>query len=212
MLDTCVKTCDPAVGTISSPEFTIGTNYIDLLVGGGNHPMSGTEPTAVNLVVDGNIVATATGQNSPNLDWVAWDTSALKGKSAHIQVVDQRTADWGHLIVDNIVFSDVAAGPWDLETTANLVVDGKVVRSATGNSGPGLDWASWDLSDLQGKQAQIQLVDTALDRLGSPDRRLFRRRRPARPQRRPTSAVDRPRQRLLRGRDVQRPAARISAS
>ncbi len=162
VLDTCVKACDPAVGTISSPEFTIGTNYIDLLVGGGNHPMSGTEPTAVNLVVDGNIVATATGQNSPNLDWVAWDTSALKGKSAHIQVVDQRTADWGHLIVDNIVFSNVAAGPWDFETTANLVVDGKVVRSATGNSGPGLDWASWDLSDLQGKQAQIQLVDTAL--------------------------------------------------
>ena len=99
--------------------------------------MSGTEPTAVNLVVDGNIVATATGQNSPNLDWVAWDTSALKGKSAHIEVVDQRTADWGHLIVDNIVFSDVAAGPWDFETTANLVVDGKVVRLGDREQRPG---------------------------------------------------------------------------
>ena len=162
VLDTCVKTCDPAVGTISSPDFTIGTDYIDLLVGGGNHPMSGTDPTAVNLVVDGNVVATATGKNSANLDWVAWDTSALKGQTGHIEVVDQRTADWGHLIVDNIVFSDVAAGPWSLETTANLIVDGKVVRSTTGNNGPGLDWASWDLSDLQGKQAQIRLVDTAL--------------------------------------------------
>ena len=162
VLDTCVKTCDPAVGTISSPDFTIGTDYIDLLVGGGNHPMSGTDPTAVNLVVDGNVVATATGKNSANLDWVAWDTSALKGQKGHIEVVDQRTADWGHLIVDNIVFSDVAAGPWSLETTANLIVDGKVVRSTTGNNGPGLDWASWDLADLQGKQAQIRLVDTAL--------------------------------------------------
>ena len=161
VLDTCVKTCDPAVGTISSPDFTIGTDYIDLLVGGGNHPMSGTDPTAVNLVVDGNVVATATGKNSANLDWVAWNTSALKGRQGHIEVVDQRTADWGHLIVDNIVFSDVAAGPWSLETTANLIVDGKVVRSTTGNNGPGLDWASWDLSDLQGKQAQIRLVDTA---------------------------------------------------
>jgi fructan beta-fructosidase len=162
VLDTCVKSCDPAVGTISSPDFTIGTDFIDLLVGGGNHPMSGTDPTAVNLVVDGNVVATATGKNSANLDWVAWDTSALKGRTGRIEVVDQRTADWGHLIVDNIVFSDVAAGPWSLETTANLIVDGKVVRSTTGNNGPGLDWASWDLSDLQGKQAQIRLVDTAL--------------------------------------------------
>ncbi|GAA3618960.1 GH32 C-terminal domain-containing protein [Microlunatus ginsengisoli] len=162
VLDTCVKTCDPAVGTISSPDFTIDTNYIDLLVGGGNHPMSGTDPTAVNLVVDGEVVATATGKNSGSLDWVAWDTSALKGRTAHIEVVDQRTADWGHLMVDNIVFADVAAAPWSLETTANLIVDGKVVRSSTGNNGPGLDWASWNLTDLQGKQARIQLVDTAL--------------------------------------------------
>ena len=207
VLDTCVKTCDPAVGTISSPDFTIGTDYIDLLVGGGNHPMSGTDPTAVNLVVDGNVVATATGKNSANLDWVAWDTSALKGQQGHIEVVDQRTADWGHLIVDNIVFSDVAAGPWSLETTANLIVDGKVVRSTTGNNGPGLDWASWDLSDLQGKQAQIRLVDTALHRLGPSHRGLFRGRRSTRPQLHSAGAVDRPGQRLLRSRHVQRPTA-----
>lgn len=162
VLDTCVAACDPAVGTISSPEFTIATNYIDLLVGGGNHPMSGADPTAVNLVVDGTVVATATGKNSGSLDWVAWDTSALKGKTARIEVVDQRTADWGHLMVDHIVFSDVAAAPWSLETTANLIVDGKVVRSSTGSNGAGLDWASWNVADLQGKQAQIQLVDTAL--------------------------------------------------
>ena len=207
VLDTCVKSCDPAVGTISSPDFTIGTDFIDLLVGGGNHPMSGTDPTAVNLVVDGNVVATATGQNSANLDWVAWDTSALKGRTGRIEVVDQRTADWGHLIIDNIVFSDVAAGPWSLETTANLIVDGKVVRSTTGNNGPGLDWASWDLSDLQGKQAQIRLVDTALADWGHLDCGLFRGGGSARTELRSAGAVDRPWQRLLRGRDLQRPAA-----
>lgn len=162
VLDTCVKTCDPAMGTISSPEFTINSDYINLLVAGGDHPSSGAEPTAVNLIVDGTVVATATGKNSPNLDWVAWDTKALRGKAGRIEVIDQRTADWGHLMVDHIVFSDTAAGPWNHETTANLIVDGKVVRSSTGNNGPGLDWASWDLTELQGKQARIQLVDTAL--------------------------------------------------
>jgi levanase len=161
VLDTCVKTCDPAVGTIDSPDFTISTDYIDFLIAGGNHPMSGTDPTVVNLVVNGAVVATATGKNSPNLDWVAWNTSALKGQAGHIEVVDQRTADFGHIILDNIVFSNVAAGPWNAETTANLLINGAAVRSSTGNNGTGLDWASWDLADLQGQQAQIQLVDTA---------------------------------------------------
>ncbi|MHC4692632.1 MAG: hypothetical protein ACYS67_07810, partial [Planctomycetota bacterium] len=46
----------------------------------------------------------------------------------------------------------------------NLLVDGKVVRTATGpNDRPGgteaLDRASWDVSDLIGKKAVIQIVD-----------------------------------------------------
>ncbi len=46
----------------------------------------------------------------------------------------------------------------------NLLVDGKVVRTATGpNDRPGgteaLDRGSWDVSDLVGKQAVIQIVD-----------------------------------------------------
>lgn len=161
VLDTCVGPCDPAMGTITSPTFTIEHDYINFLLAGGNHPMSGPEPTAINLIVDGKQVATATGPNGPGMDWVAWDTKALQGKQAQIQIVDQRTADWGHIMVDHIVFSDVAAKPWDAETTANLVVDGKVVRTATGTDGPGMDWNSWDLSDLQGKQARVQLIDNA---------------------------------------------------
>ncbi len=48
----------------------------------------------------------------------------------------------------------------------NLLVDGKVVRTATGpNDKPGgterLEWASWEVSDLLGQQAVIQIVDTA---------------------------------------------------
>ena len=78
-----------------------------------------------------------------------------------MSVTDERTADWGHLMVDHIVASDAAAGPWAQETTVNLVVDGKVVRSATGANQPSLDWVSWDLADLQGRTARMQIVDTA---------------------------------------------------
>jgi len=50
------------------------------------------------------------------------------------------------------------------KTCMNLIVDGKVVRAATGpNDRPGgseaLVWQSWDVSDLSGKQARIQIVD-----------------------------------------------------
>ncbi len=51
------------------------------------------------------------------------------------------------------------------ETCINLLVDGKVVRTATGpNDRPGgteqLDWNSWDVSDLFETSARIQIVDT----------------------------------------------------
>ena len=41
------------------------------------------------------------------------------------------------------------------------MVDGKVVRTATGQENEHLDWASWDVRDLQGRQAHIEIVDTA---------------------------------------------------
>jgi fructan beta-fructosidase len=46
----------------------------------------------------------------------------------------------------------------------NLLVDGGAVRSATGpNDRPGgseaLDWATWDVTELRGKQAVIEIVD-----------------------------------------------------
>ncbi len=48
----------------------------------------------------------------------------------------------------------------------NLVVDGRIVRTATGpNDRPGgserLEWASWDVAELEGRSARIEIVDEA---------------------------------------------------
>src|SRR5262249_44423454 len=50
------------------------------------------------------------------------------------------------------------------KTCINLLVAGKVVRTATGpNDRPGgserLDWHTWEVTDLAGKKAVIQIVD-----------------------------------------------------
>ena len=39
-------------GTITSPAFTIDHRYLDVLVGGGNHPLDGAMPTAVAVLVE----------------------------------------------------------------------------------------------------------------------------------------------------------------
>jgi fructan beta-fructosidase len=60
----------------------------------------------------------------------------------------------------------VGGGKFPGKTCINLLVDDKVVRTATGpNDQPGgseaLDWASWEVSELEGKSAVIQIVDDA---------------------------------------------------
>ena len=71
---------DPNTGSIVSPEFTINRDFLDFEIAGGNHPEPGPGQTAVNLVVDGAIVRTATGSDSGTLNWRAWDVKDLAGK------------------------------------------------------------------------------------------------------------------------------------
>ena len=102
---------------------------------------------------------TATGNDSGTLNWRAWDVKDLAGKRAHIEIVDRATGGWGHVLADHFVLSDTAAKIRSDETAVNLLVDGQVVRSTAGKESEALDWTSWDVSDLKGKDAQIQIVD-----------------------------------------------------
>ncbi|WP_315904019.1 GH32 C-terminal domain-containing protein [Streptomyces fulvoviolaceus] len=150
---------DATTGTLTSPEFTIDKDYVNLLVGGGNHPVGSDNPTAVELLVDGQVVRSTTGQDGEALNWASWDVKDLAGKKAQIKIVDDNSGGWGHLNVDHIMLSDTQAQPVSQETSVNLIVDGKVVRSATGSNSETLDWASFDMRPYAGKQAQIQIVD-----------------------------------------------------
>jgi fructan beta-fructosidase len=72
---------DAAVGTLTSPMFTITRKFINMLVGGGDQPrLPGlTGEATINLLVDGQIVRTTTGFGDDWLDWRSWDVSDLAG-------------------------------------------------------------------------------------------------------------------------------------
>ena len=99
---------DGPQGELVSDPFTIERKYIGFLIGGGNHP----NETCMNLVVDGQIVRTATGRNSERLEPMSWDVSEFVGKTATLAIIDRNSGGWGHINIDHIVFAD--APPDDL--------------------------------------------------------------------------------------------------
>ena len=147
---------DDNQGTLSSPAFEITDNYLNFLLGGGGRSDGSLQ---AELVVDNQVVKTATGSNGGILNWKSWDVTAYRGQQAVLRIKDQATGGWGHLTVDHPVLGPTAALPRSVETTVNLVVDGQIVRTATGSDSENLDWVSWDLRDLNGKKARVQIID-----------------------------------------------------
>ncbi len=98
---------DAPRGKLTSPAFTIDRDYLNFLIGGGNHPSE----TCINLKVNGQIVRTATGKSTDAMEWAGWDVRELAGTSAHIEIVDQHSGDWGHIDIDQIELADSSRTP-----------------------------------------------------------------------------------------------------
>ncbi len=102
-----VEEKDSAMGTLTSRPFTIDRQYLTFLIGGGAHKGK----TCMNLLVAGNPVLSATGQNDNRMRPVSWDVRQWAGKTATLQIVDQEQGGWGNIGVDDIVFSDSPREP-----------------------------------------------------------------------------------------------------
>jgi arylsulfatase len=105
-----INESDRPTGTLTSPPLTIERKYINFLIGGGN--LRGK--TCINLVVDGKTVRTAIGSAAKNaqrqkmMNWISWDVAQLTGKKARLEIVDQHSGGWGHIMIDHIFQSDRA--------------------------------------------------------------------------------------------------------
>lgn len=98
---------DAAQGTLCSPEFVVTHDTVNFLMAGGDHPAA----TCMNLLVDGDVVLTATGDNSGELKWRSWDVREWMGERARLEIVDRHSGGWGHIVVDHILLADTRARP-----------------------------------------------------------------------------------------------------
>jgi non-lysosomal glucosylceramidase len=117
-------------GKLISPSFVIKRPWLTFLISGGDKV--GTE--GVNLVVDGQVVQTATVQMRELLHPVAWDVKNLVGKTAHVEITLIDSQFWGHLAVYDIAQADQKAIAVPLEKQIDAGSMGfAAVRDATSN-------------------------------------------------------------------------------
>lgn len=146
----CVNTyrgADGPQGTLTSTNFTIQKNFIQLLVGGG----SDTNNAAVWLVISNNVVRSATGHQSGTLTWNTWDVSAYVGQTAQIKIVDTTSGGWGFVLCSWIVATDDGSNP-GARYNGSLTAVHSVV---TGWSDWGVQFA---LPDASGRRIDISLA------------------------------------------------------
>ncbi len=95
-----------ATGILETTPFTIERPWISFLIAGTNQPYdldAGGQPsgvTAINLLVNGEAVATATGQDRNLLQAHHWDVTPWLGQTATVQIIDSSII--GYLLVDEV--------------------------------------------------------------------------------------------------------------
>ncbi len=93
---------DDFMGTIESPIIDLDAPIIRLRVCGG----SGKDVYVALCTVEGREILYARGQGNQAMKQVEWTVPAeYLGKPLFFRVVDHATGGWGHIIVDDIIFS-----------------------------------------------------------------------------------------------------------
>ena len=168
---------DGTKGSLTSPSFKVDRKYLSFLIGGGPH-----KNTCLQLLVDGKVVDTRSGNSDETLAPALFDVSGRQGKTVQLRVLDENTGGWGHVNVDHIVQTDAKPkmpdlGPKEKEFTVEnkylvipirnkrsggqiqLFVEGEEVRRYGLNIAPDgevTDWyAYFTIESYKGKKARV---------------------------------------------------------
>ncbi len=111
LVNSYLDSSDSAQGILRSATFTIEHEFLRFRVGGGDTPFR----TALNLYVDGKLALSASGKRDEILRSVVWDLRGVQGKQGCIEIVDQDSDTWGHILIDDIALLDERFLSWELE-------------------------------------------------------------------------------------------------
>ena len=118
-------------GTLTSPEFIIERDYINLLICGG----SNQQTVGVKVLVEGKEVGRVTGLKNNSLDAVSISVKEYRGKKAVVVIYDEDQGWWGYIAVDDIKQSDQRAGYERVQK--KVLVTGKLILLPVAKSGTG---------------------------------------------------------------------------
>ncbi|MCL2623475.1 MAG: non-lysosomal glucosylceramidase [Planctomycetaceae bacterium] len=138
-VNTFDKGGDDLTGTLTSDPFEITKKNVHFLIGGGRS-------CAAQLLLDGKVVKTASGNDQERLEWVTWDVTEFIGKKAEFRIVDQAQGAWGHINLDHIVFSDEPIN--DLKTGSGNNIVNDAGRVIVFEDFEGRDYSGWTVSDI----------------------------------------------------------------
>jgi sucrose-6-phosphate hydrolase SacC (GH32 family) len=154
---------DKSVGTLASPEFKIVRSYISFLIGGGKD----SEKTCMKLIVDGKTVRTATGPNdrpggAETLTPDYWNVAEFLGKTGAIQIVDNATAGWGHINIDQIVQTDQQPAGVLTNATREITIKNRYLNLPVKTGGPKRQM-TFSLDGQPPRKFEIELADDEPD-------------------------------------------------
>ncbi|MDR6416601.1 GH32 C-terminal domain-containing protein [Pseudarthrobacter sulfonivorans] len=178
---------DWPVGTMKSPAFTVSQDYLNFLVGGGNHPRTSDRldntPPQGELLFDGFEVPA--GTTLADFGWtgtgdIAPQYQPFAGGGDHAigtHVINTFESNGGgdekqgtlispaFTITKNNLSMLVGGGNRSNDPNqtlaVQLLVNGEIKRSVAGENAGALNWKAWDVAEFRGQQAQIRVVDQA---------------------------------------------------
>ncbi len=109
---------DGATGKLISRQFVIERNFIAFWIGGGK--AEGEDRLGLSLIVDGKRVIAASGLNKNELTLQYFDVAAYAGKTAHLEIVDDKASPWVNVGVGKITFTDTRGKTEPLEKLSDF--------------------------------------------------------------------------------------------
>ena len=104
---------DGPTGRLLSRPFTLSSNRLSFLVGGGKGFKTRVELAVYDSIENTYVpVLQASGSNMERMRRVVWNVTPYRGKRVRLQIVDESSGPWGHINADDFRFyNEATAAP-----------------------------------------------------------------------------------------------------